>query len=172
MVKPKMKKAIYAGSFDPLTFGHMWVIEVICNMFDEVVIAIGENADKKYLFSAKERERHIVDALNGLPKKSAHVQVKIIQNRFLAKYASENNIQYLVRGIRSANDFNYEFGMNQINRELAKKVETIYLIPPQKLSQISSSMVKGLVGPEGWENLIKNYVPTAVLSSLKKTTKK
>lgn len=169
--KTKLRKAIYAGSFDPLTQGHIWVIETICDMFDEIVIAIGENTDKKYLFTTEQREKHILDVLKSFPKQVSHVQVKIINNTFLAKYAHENNIKYLVRGIRSANDFNYEFSMNQINRELAADVETVYLIPPQSLSQVSSSMVKSLVGPEGWEDIVKTYVPKTVLGSLKKLIK-
>ncbi len=167
----KSKKAIYAGSFDPLTHGHLWVIQRAGQLFDELTIAIGENPDKKYLFSTKQRQSHIAIALEKL-QLSAKVNIAVIDNKFLVKYAWENKIPYLVRGIRTPNDFDYEFVMNQVNRELAPKVETIYLIPPSEMAQVSSSMAKGLVGPEGWETAIKKYVPDHVLRDLKKSKKK
>lgn len=166
----KSKKAIYAGSFDPLTHGHLWVIQRAGILFDELTIAIGENPGKKYLFSTKQRKDHIAKALKSL-QITGTVNIEVIDNKFLVKYAWENKIPYLVRGIRTPNDFDYEFVMNQVNRELAPKVETIYLIPPRELAQVSSSMAKGLVGPEGWEKAIKKYVPDHVLADLKKSKK-
>lgn len=163
----KSKKAIYAGSFDPLTHGHLWVIQRAGMLFDELTVAIGENPGKTYMFSTKQRKNHIEKALSKL-KLSAQIHIAVIDNKFLVKYAWENKIPYLVRGIRTPNDFDYEFVMNQVNRELAPNVETIYLIPPSDLAQVSSSMAKGLVGPEGWEQALKKYVPDHVLPDLKK----
>lgn len=162
----KSKKAIYAGSFDPLTLGHLWVIQRACDLFDEVTVAIGENPDKTYMFSIKQRTQHIKEALQSLDFK-AKVHIAVINNKFLVKYAEENKIPYLVRGIRGPNDFNYELVMNQVNRELAPKVETIYLIPPSDISRISSSLVKGLVGPEGWEKAVAQYLPKNVIKDLR-----
>jgi pantetheine-phosphate adenylyltransferase len=166
----KNKKAIYAGSFDPLTHGHLWVIQRAGELFDEITVAIGENPGKTYLFSTQQRKKHIETALKSV-KMHAKVNIEVIDNQFLVKYAWDNKIPYLVRGIRSPNDFSYEFAMNQVNRELAPKVETIYLIPPSELAQVSSSMAKGLVGPKGWEKAIKNYVPDHVVVDLKKSLK-
>lgn len=163
----KTKKAIYAGSFDPLTLGHLWVIERAAELFDELTVAIGENADKKYMFTIKQRQKHIEEALKGFPSINK-IQLKVINNKFLVKYAAENKIPYLVRGIRGPNDFNYEFVMNQVNRELASSVETIYLIPPHDLAGISSSLAKGLVGPEGWEKALAKFVPKNVIKDLAK----
>lgn len=163
----KSKKAIYAGSFDPLTLGHLWVIERAAELFDELTVAIGENADKKYMFSIKQRQKHIEDALAKFSSKNK-ISIKVINNKFLVKYAEENKIPYLVRGIRGPNDFNYEFVMNQVNREMSPKVETIYLIPPHELAGVSSSLAKGLVGPEGWEKAIGKFVPANVIKDLKK----
>ncbi len=163
----KSKKAIYAGSFDPLTLGHLWVIERAAELFDELTIAIGENADKNYMFSIEQRHKHIDQAIKNL-KTRAKISIAVIKNKFLVKYAEENKINYLVRGIRGPNDFNYEFVMNQVNRELAPRVETIYLIPPSDLAGVSSSLAKGLVGPEGWEKAIANFVPSNVIKDLKK----
>ena len=168
MMGMKSKKAIYAGSFDPLTFGHLWVIQRAGFLFDELTVAIGENPGKKYMFTTKQRKKHIETALAGL-KLTAKVNIEVIDNKFLVKYAWENQIPYLVRGIRTPNDFDYEFVMNQVNREIAPKVETIYLIPPNELAQVSSSVAKSLVGPEGWEVAIQKYVPKHVLADLKKT---
>lgn len=163
----KSKRAIYAGSFDPLTLGHLWVIKQAAQLFDELTVAIGENPNKQYLFSVKQRKKHVEDALANL-KIGKNISIAIIDNKFLVKYAEEMKIPYLVRGIRGANDFNYELVMNQVNREMSPQVETIYLIPPAELSQISSSMVKGLVGPDGWEKAIQKYIPKNVLPDLKK----
>ncbi len=163
----KSKRAIYAGSFDPLTLGHLWVIKQAAQLFDELTVAIGENPNKQYLFSVKLRKKHVEDALANL-KIGKNISIAIIDNKFLVKYAEEMKIPYLVRGIRGPNDFNYELVMNQVNREMSPQVETIYLVPPAELSQISSSMVKGLVGPEGWEKAIQKYIPKNVLPDLKK----
>ncbi|MBY0314059.1 MAG: pantetheine-phosphate adenylyltransferase [Bdellovibrionales bacterium] len=165
-----IKKAIYAGSFDPLTLGHLWVIKKGAELFDELVVAIGENPSKKYMFSVKQRKKHIEEALKNhrLYKK---IRIEVINNKFLVKYAEESKIGYLVRGIRSNKDFDYELMMNQVNREIAPRVETVYLIPPNDLAQVSSSMAKGLVGPEGWEKAIQKYVPESVRADLKKALK-
>lgn len=163
----KSKRAIYAGSFDPLTLGHLWVIKQAAQLFDELTVAIGENPGKKYLFSVKQRKKHVEEALKSL-KIGKNISIEVIHNKFLVKYAEDMKIPYLVRGIRGPNDFNYELVMNQVNREMSPQIETIYLIPPAELSQISSSMVKGLVGPDGWEKVIQKYIPKNVLPDLKK----
>ena len=160
----KQKIAIYAGSFDPVTNGHLWVIQRAARLFDNVIVAIGDNPSKEYLFTIEERQEILENALEDL----AQVSVQVLGNKYLAKYASEERISYLVRGIRSAQDFEYEKSMAHINLNLAPDVETIYLIPPLAISQISSSMVKGLVGPEGWEDGVKKYVPKGVAKLLKK----
>ncbi len=165
-----MKKAIYAGSFDPMTNGHLWVIKKASKLFDELTVAIGSNPDKKYMFSADDRLRLLQETTkeSGLD----NIKIEFIENKFLANYALEKKVNYLIRGIRSPQDYQYEKVMSYINHQLAPKVETIFLIPPAKIAQISSSIVKGMVGPEGWENLIKNYVPSNVFELLKKSNLK
>lgn len=166
-----MRKAIYAGSFDPLTHGHLWVIQAASRLFDELTIAIGENPGKDYLFTTEQRHQHIAKSLADLKLKDK-VYIQVIENQFLAKYAEENKIPFLVRGIRGHEDFNYEAVMNQVNRELAPQIDSVYLIPPNELTQISSSLVKGLVGPEGWVDAVKKYVPESVLKDLKELNSK
>ena len=161
--KSKMKRAIYAGSFDPVTNGHLWVIDKAAELYDELIVAIGHNPDKNYMFSVDQREEMLRETVSHLK----NAKVEIIDNKYLAKFASQKSIPYLIRGIRSTQDYEYEKSMGQINFDLAPEVETIYFIPPAKISQISSSMVKGLIGPEEWEKSITKYVPKSVLKSLK-----
>ena len=156
-----MKRAVYAGSFDPPTNGHLWMIAQASKMFDEVIVAIGINPDKKYTFTTKER----IDML----KKSFiynNVKVDTFDNEFLVRYAEKVNAQYIIRGIRSQIDFEYEKQMRNVNTEISPKVDTIFLIPPRDLADISSSFVKGLIGPLGWESMIEKYVPPSVASKI------
>lgn len=160
----KQKSAIYAGSFDPVTNGHLWIIKQACRLFDHVIVAIGDNPNKSYLFSADER----LEMLESLVEEFPNVKFEVLGNKYLARYAQEMNIPFLIRGIRSNQDFEYEKGMAHINTNIAPEIETVYLIPPLAITQISSSMVKGLVGPEGWEESVKKYVPRGVMKLLKK----
>lgn len=164
----KLRKAVYAGSFDPLTNGHVWVIERAITLFDELTIAIGVNPDKNYFFSAEERKHNIETVINGLESTDCVVDVKIIKNQFLVKFAQKINASCLIRGIRSEADFSYEYAMAQANKSLAPGVESIYMMPPPHLAQVSSSLVKSLIGPEGWEELVKKYVPTCVFEDIQK----
>lgn len=160
-----MKKAIYAGSFDPITNGHLWVIKKACGLFDHLTIAVGLNPGKKYSLDAQKRLEMIDLSLKEVNIQNA--STTLIENKLLVQYAQTQKIPYLVRGIRSPDDFNYEFAMRQINRELSPSVESVYLIPPANMAQISSSMVKGLVGLDNWEEAAARYVPSHVLNELK-----
>ena len=161
---PSTKRAIYAGSFDPITNGHLWVIEKSAQLFDELVVAVGENPAKNYWFGKDERLEMLEKAVSSLK----NVSTMLIGNKFLATYAQEQGITHLIRGIRSHQDYEYERSMGQINKDLAPKVETIYLLPPSSVADISSSLVRSLVGPEGWKDKVKKYVPPGVLTYLEK----
>ena len=162
----KLRKAVYAGSFDPLTNGHRWVIERAVKLFDEVIIAIGVNPDKNYFLSAEERQSHIQSVIESMEKLDCKVTVEVIGNQYLAKFAHNEGASCLIRGIRSEGDFSDEYAMAQANRSLAPDIESIYLMPPPALAQVSSSLVKSLIGPEGWQDLVKQYVPDEVFQSL------
>ena len=164
----KPRKAVYAGSFDPLTNGHAWVIERAVTLFDELTIAIGVNPDKKYFLSAKERFNNIQQLIDSNNWKGCRLDVQIIENQYLAKFADSIEASCLIRGIRSEGDFSYEYAMAQANKALAPAIESIYLMPPPHLAQVSSSLVKSLIGPEGWESLVRSYVPPQVFHSIKK----
>ncbi len=162
----KLRKAVYAGSFDPLTNGHVWVIQRAVNLFDELTIAIGVNPDKNYFLSAEERLANIQELIDQENWSDCKVDVKIIKNQFLARFADSINASCLIRGIRSEADFSYEYAMAQANRALAPSIESIYLMPPPQLAQVSSSLVKSMVGPEGWQEMVRQYVPEAVFTTI------
>jgi pantetheine-phosphate adenylyltransferase len=163
----KLRKAVYAGSFDPLTNGHAWVIERAVTLFDELTIAIGINPDKKYFLNAKQRKQNIQTLIDNFKSSDCKIDVQVIKNQYLAKFAASIEASCLIRGIRSEADFNYEYAMAQANKALAPKLESIYMMPPPHLAQVSSSLVKSLVGPDGWEELVQSYVPKNVFESIK-----
>ncbi|MBN1875825.1 MAG: pantetheine-phosphate adenylyltransferase [Anaerolineae bacterium] len=157
-----MKKAVYAGSFDPITNGHLWMIRQGVNLFDELVVAVGSNPDKHYTFSTEIRVRMIRAALSSLP----HIVVDSFADQFLVHYANSIGAQYILRGIRTEGDYEYERGMRHINSDLCPEVGTVFLMPPREIAEVSSSMIKGLIGPEGWEVIVRKYVPEAVYQVL------
>lgn len=156
------RTAVYAGSFDPLTNGHLWMIRKASSLFDQVIVAVGTNPDKKYTFSHEVRLKMITDALINEP----HLIIAEFHNRFLVDFAREHNAGIMVRGIRSAQDYEYERVMRHINADMAPNITTIFLMPPRDIAELSSSMVKGLIGPEGWEEQVKRYVPGNVFRLL------
>lgn len=157
-----MKKAVYAGSFDPLTKGHRWMIEEGAKLFDELVVAIGVNPDKKSTFSLGERMEMLRKSTNVFP----NVTVASFENEYLVNYADSVGAHYMLRGIRSEADFDYERRMRNINADFNPNITTPFLMPPRELAEVSSSFVKGLIGPHGWEEVIEEYVPRNVYNKL------
>ena len=159
-----MRTAVYAGSFDPPTNGHMWMIKRGLEMFDRLIIAIGSNPAKTYSFSVAER----LDMLRASVPDSNRLEVAHFDNRYLVEYAKKHNAAYVLRGIRSPNDYEYERVMRHINSDMAPEITTVFLMPPRDFAEVSSSMIKSLTGPEGWEETVKRYVPPEVFEVLKK----
>jgi pantetheine-phosphate adenylyltransferase len=157
-----MKIAVYAGSFDPVTKGHLWMIEHGAGLFDEMVVAIGENPDKRYTFSLAEREEILRETLASIPR----VRVSTFENKFLVAYAQSIGAHYILRGIREGRDYEFERKMRYVNADMAPDIDTVFLMPPREIAEISSTMVKGLVGPQGWEEVIRHYVPEPVYQRL------
>lgn len=153
-----MKKGIYAGSFDPPTNGHLWMIEQGARLFDVLIVAIGINTAKEYTFSLDER----VEMLRSITKQCRNIKIETFVNQFLVNYTKSIEACYILRGIRSEGDYEYERVMRNINSDLDPNILTVFLIPPREIAEISSSFVKGLVGPEGWEKTVKKYVPEPV----------
>ena len=150
-----MKRAVYAGSFDPITIGHEWVIKKAASLFDELVVAVGENQQKKEDFSLEEKRKMIV----SVAKKYKNLRVDSFKGEFLVDYAVRINASYIIRGIRTETDLEYEKGIQYINSRLNEKITTIFLIPPEDLSVVSSSLVRSLVGSKGWEKVVRKFLP-------------
>ena len=158
-----MKTAVYAGSFDPPTNGHLWMIEQGLSLFDRLIVAIGNNPSKTYTFSVPQR----IKLLRESTPHHDNLTIEHFDNRYLVDYAQEQGAKYILRGIRSPSDFEYERVMRHINNDLAPSVTTCFLMPPRELSQVSSSMVESLIGPKGWEQTVQRYVPEPVFKALK-----
>ncbi len=158
-----MTKAIYAGSFDPITNGHLWVIDRAAAIFDQLIVAVGDNPDKKYSFSLEER----LELLKSTLHKYKNIEIGHFNGEFLVNYAQNANAKFIVRGIRNTQDYEYEKTMRYINSDLCNEIDTIFLMPPRNYAEVSSSLVKGLVGTAGWEKVVKRYVPETVLNALK-----
>ena len=156
------RKAVYAGSFDPPTNGHLYMIREGAHLFDDLVVAIGANPDKKTLFSLEER----VSLLRSITSDYRNVSVATFESRYLIDYAAQVGARYILRGIRNAHDFQYELTMRNVNSDLNPNVSTVFLIPPRDLAEVSSSFVKGLVGPRGWAKFLRGMVPAAVHEAL------
>lgn len=159
-----MRIAVYAGSFDPPTNGHLWMIERGLELFDRLIVAIGSNPAKSYSYSVPER----LDMLRKSVPQSDRLEVAHFDNRYLVEYAKKHSAAYVLRGIRSPNDYEYERVMRHINSDMAPEITTVFLMPPRDYAEVSSSMIKSLTGPEGWEDTVKRYVPPQVFEVLKK----
>ena len=162
MLVRTMRRAVYAGSFDPITNGHLWMVERGAALFDELVVAIGVNPDKRYRFTLEQRLDMVRESTAGL----ANVRVASFENLFLVHYARQVEADFILRGIRNEQDYGYERGMRYVNGELNPDVLTVFLMPPREYAEISSSFVKGLVGPDGWEPIASRYVPPGVYARL------
>lgn len=156
------RRAVYAGSFDPPTLGHLWMIEEAQRLVDELVVAIGINPEKRSTFTVEERQAMLASITAPFP----NVRIAVFENRFLVHYAREIGAGFIVRGIRSAADYEYERSMRHINSDLAPEISTLFLMPPREIAEVSSTLVKGLIGPEGWEETVRRYLPEPVYRKL------
>jgi pantetheine-phosphate adenylyltransferase len=158
-----MRIAVYAGSFDPPTNGHLWMIQKGLEMFDRLIVAIGSNSAKSYSYTVEER----LEMLRASVPNSDRLEIDYFDNRYLVDYAKKKNATYILRGIRSPNDYEYERVMRHINADMAPEITTAFLMPPRDVAELSSSMIKSLTGPDGWEETVKRYVPPEVFKVLK-----
>lgn len=157
-----MRTAVYAGSFDPPTNGHLWMIEQGLEMFDHLIVAIGNNPSKRYSFTVNERLALLRESIPD----SERLVIAHFDNRYLVDYAKKMDAKYILRGIRSPNDYEYERVMRHINADMAPEITTVFLMPPRDIAELSSNMIKGLIGPAGWEETVRRYVPEPVFRSL------
>ena len=156
-----MKKALYSGSFDPMTNGHLDIIKRASRMFDELTVGVVHNPNKKLLFSVEERVNMIKSATSDL----GNVSVDSFTG-LLADYVNEKRFDAVVRGLRATSDFEYEIQMAQMNAELFDQgIESVFLMTSPKYSFISSSMIKEVVSLGG---NVENLVPGIVLTEINK----
>jgi pantetheine-phosphate adenylyltransferase len=162
LVLVKSKKAnrlgLYAGSFDPLTIGHLWMIEQGVGLFDRLIVAVGVNSEKRYTFSLEERLKMLRESLAAY----RNLEVTSFSNSYQIDYARSVKATHILRGIRSESDYEYERTMRNINGDLDRAICSVFLMPPRDIAEVSSSMVKGLVGPVGWQKVVRKYVPEPV----------
>src|SRR5262245_558203 len=159
-----MTTAIYPGSFDPLTFGHVDVIERSARLFDKVIVSILTNAQKAPLFSLEERIEIMREILKP---RFENVEVDVFHG-LLVDYAKEKKAKVIVRGIRAVTDYEYEFQMALMNRRLNPESETVFMMPAEKYSYLSSRLVKEIAELGG---SVAGLVPESVEKRLKQRFK-
>jgi pantetheine-phosphate adenylyltransferase len=157
-----MHRAVYPGSFDPITNGHMDIVHRASKIFDELIVAISNNPNKKHLFSIEER----IDYVKGLTKDIPNVNVESF-NALLMDYVVSRDVNVVVRGLRAVTDFEMEFQMALINKHIEQSVETVFLVTSAEYSFLSSSIIKEvasfggdvsqLVSPSVYEGLKKKF---------------
>ncbi len=148
-----MKKAVFPGSFDPLTLGHYDVIKRGIDLFDELIVAIGVNSTKKYMFSLAQRKKFIEEAFKE------HSKVTVVTYEGLTvDFCQKHNVNYILRGLRNPADFEFEKAIAHTNRDLAP-IETVFLLTSASTSYISSSIVREVIRNHGD---YKKLVPSSV----------
>lgn len=158
-----MKKALYVGSFDPITNGHLWVVNESAKLFDEITVAIAQNAEKSAMFSVEKRKYFVEEAL--LPNHH-NVRVEIMPNVFHIDYAHEIGAKYIVRGIRNPIDLEQETQILRFNERRNPSILPIFLMPPKELSDLSSTLVKNVLQVNDWDTEIAKMVPLRVVEEV------
>ena len=154
-----MKRAIYPGTFDPITLGHIDIIKRACKIFDEIIVAVAQNKAKNPMFSFEKRVELVKKATKEYPK------VKVVGfEGLLANLSDELDANTIIRGLRAVSDFEYELQMGYANASLKKDLDTIYLMPSLQYAFISSSIVRAILTHNG---KIEHLVPKEILNDLK-----
>ena len=165
-MKKKPTKGVYPGTFDPVTYGHIDLIERALEMFDEVIVAVAHHSgEKEPLFSVKERVQLLKKAVRKL---GAGVTVTDFDG-LTVDYARKSGVTAMIRGVRMISDFEYEFQMALANRKLAPDIETIFLMPHESYVYISSRMIKEIAWLGGD---IRSFVPDFVLKAIQQKYRK
>ena len=157
----KGRKAIYPGTFDPITNGHLDLLHRAADLFDEVIIAVADSTPKDTIFSLSERLA-LAEKVIASNKFEVRVSVESFSG-LLVDYARKKGVQTLVRGLRAISDFEYEYQMALMNRHLGPELETVFLMPDEKYVYLSSSLVRQIARLGGD---LGAFLPKAVLTAL------
>jgi len=155
-----LKIAVYPGSFDPITNGHLDIVRRAAQMFDHVIVAVAVNTEKTPLFSVDERRRLAAEAVKGV----RNVSVETFHG-LLIKYARRKRATAIVRGLRAVSDFEFEFQLALMNRKLDPRIETIFLMPKDEYTFISSRLVKEIGELDG---KVSDFVPRGVEQAMRR----
>jgi pantetheine-phosphate adenylyltransferase len=154
-----LKIAVFPGSFDPITIGHVDIVKRSIPLFDKIIVAIGVNTQKKYLFPIEKRIAWILDVFKDYPS------IEIANYEGLTiNYCKEIGAQYLLRGIRSASDFEYEKTIAHLNHTMDAQVETILMLSPPEYSSISSTIVREIIMGKGD---VSKFVPKEIVDTMR-----
>ena len=161
-----MRRAIYPGSFDPVTNGHLDIIQRGCKLFDEIIVAVLVNPEKKAFFTIQERCEILAEVLKTIDRRECRVKVESFEG-LMVQYAADREANAIVRGIRAISDYEYELQMALMNRRLRPELETVFMMPAEEYSYVSSRLVKEVfhLGAP-----IKDLVPPEVEQRMKKKT--
>jgi len=156
--------AIYPGSFDPITNGHVDLIHRACKLFDKVIIAIAQNANKDSFLSIDQRVKAVETAIEPL------TNTRVLSfDSLLVDFAREHNAQIIIRGLRAVSDFDYEFQLSGMNKRLNPEIETLFMTPSEEFANISSSLVREILSLGGD---ISQFVPESVKTILLRSSAK
>ena len=156
--------AIYPGSFDPITNGHVDLIHRACKLFDEVIIAITQNTNKDSFLSIDQRVKAVETAIEPL------TNTRVLSfDSLLVDFAREHNAQIIIRGLRAVSDFDYEFQLSGMNKRLNPAIETLFMTPSEEFANISSSLVREILSLGGD---ISQFVPESVKTILLRSSTK
>ena len=156
--------AIYPGSFDPITNGHVDLIHRACKLFDEVIIAITQNTNKDSFLSIDQRVKAVETAIEPL------TNTRVLSfDSLLVDFAREHNAQIIIRGLRAVSDFDYEFQLSGMNKRLNPAIETLFMTPSEEFANISSSLVREILFLGGD---ITQFVPESVKTILLRSSTK
>jgi pantetheine-phosphate adenylyltransferase len=155
-----VRAAIYPGTFDPITYGHLDIIERAVEIFDRVIVSVGQNPEKHPLFSLEERMAMVRESVANI----ASVEVDAFSG-LVVRHAQEIGAESLIRGLRAVSDFEYEFQMALVNRRLAPDIITVFLMPNERFTYLNSTIVREVASFGGD---VGRFVPSGVEERLKK----